>query len=102
LLLDPDTLVIGQGIGHNDWPAELPRLNLVGAGLEEINNHTMLARSRDHVGVLSAATGNDLARSRRWREILAPYGVGDELACVAVDERGAWGEFLLFRDSDER
>jgi DNA-binding CsgD family transcriptional regulator len=101
LLLDPDTLVIGHGIGHNDWAAELPRLNLGSAGLGEINNHTILARSRDHVGVLSSATGNDLARARHWREILAPYGVGDELCCVAVDERGPWGEFILFRDSDE-
>ena len=101
LLLDPDTLVIGHGIGHNDWAAELPRLNLGSAGLGEINNHTMLARSRDHVGVLSSATGNDLARARHWREILAPYGVGDELCCVAVDERGPWGEVILFRDSDD-
>ncbi len=101
LLLDPDTLVIGQGIGHNDWFAELPRLNLESAGLQEINNHTMLARSRDHVGVLSASTGNDLAKSRQWREILAPYGVGDQLCCVAVDERGPWGELLLFRDNDD-
>ena len=29
LLLDPDTLVIGQGIGDIDWQAELPRLNLI-------------------------------------------------------------------------
>ena len=29
----------------------------------------MLARSRNHVGVLSAATGGDLARSGRWRDV---------------------------------
>ena len=45
----------------------------------------MLARSRNHVGVLSAATGGDLARSGRWRNVFARYGVGDELACVASD-----------------
>ena len=28
LLLDPDTLVISRGLGHNDWYADLPRLNL--------------------------------------------------------------------------
>jgi hypothetical protein len=74
LLLDPDTLVASQGIGHNDFWTELPRLNINGAGLSDINSHTMLARSRDHVGLLSAATGGDLARSERWREILAPTG----------------------------
>ena len=61
----------------------------------------MLARSRDHVGILSAATGGDLARSTRWREISAPYGIGDELGCVATDERGSWGDFRLFRDSGD-
>jgi hypothetical protein len=102
LLLDPDTLVIGQGMGHIDWAAELPRLNLVGADLDDVNNHMVLARSRSHVGVLSAATGGELARSRKWREILEPYGVGDELRCVAADEYGAWGDFAFFRDSDQR
>jgi DNA-binding CsgD family transcriptional regulator len=101
LLLDPDTLVASQGIGHNDFWAELPRLNINGAGLSDVNSHSMLARSRDHVGVLSAATGGDLARSERWREILAPYGVGDELCCVVVDELGPWGDVRLFRDSDD-
>lgn len=102
LLLDPDTLVIGQGMGQIDWAAELPRLNLVGADLDDVNNHMVLARSRSHVGVLSAATGGELARSRKWREILEPYGVGDELRCVAADEYGAWGDFAFFRDSDQR
>jgi DNA-binding CsgD family transcriptional regulator len=102
LLLDPETLVIAQGIGEIDWSAELPRLNLISASLTDVNNLTMLARSRDHVGVLSAATGGDLARSERWREILSPYGVGDELRCVVADDFGSWGEFMLFRASGDR
>ena len=70
LLLDPDTLVIARASASNDWHDELPRLNLHEASLGDVNNHAMLARSRIHVGVLSAATGGDLARSRRWRECL--------------------------------
>jgi DNA-binding CsgD family transcriptional regulator len=101
LLLDPDSLVVCQGLGHNDWTHELPRLNLIAAGLDDVNSHTILARSRDHVGRLSAATGGDLARARRWDEVLGRYGVGDELRCVAADERGPWGDFMLFRSSDD-
>jgi DNA-binding CsgD family transcriptional regulator len=101
LLLDPDTLVIAQGIGHIDWHAELPQLNLREAGLGDVNNHAVLARSRSRVGVLSAATGGDLARSGRWRECLGPYGAGDELGCAIADERGAWGDFRLYRNSDD-
>jgi hypothetical protein len=47
-------------------------------------------------------TGGDLARSRRWRESLERYGTGDELRVVAADERGCWGRFDLWRDSDDR
>jgi DNA-binding CsgD family transcriptional regulator len=101
LLLDPDTLVICQGLGDIDWHAELPRLNLFEASLGDVNSHAVLARSRNHVGVLSAATGGDLTRSRRWREILGPYSVGDELSCVAVDHLGCWGDFRLYRNGDD-
>lgn len=101
LLLDPDTLVIAQGVGENDWLDDLPRLNLYEATLGDVNNHAMLARSRNHVGILSAATGGDLARSRRWRECLGRHGVGDELGCVATDELGSWGDFRLYRSSDD-
>ena len=101
LLLDPETLVICQGLGDIDWHVELPRLNLFEASLCDVNSHAVLARSRDHVGVLSAATGGDLTRSRRWREILGPYSVGDELACVAADQLGCWGDFRLYRSADD-
>lgn len=102
LLVDPDTLLMSRGIGENDWARELPRLNVDDAGTGDVNNLIVLARSRDHVGALRAATGGDLARSARWREILAPYGVGDELRGAAVDDYGCWGDVLLWRDSDDR
>jgi DNA-binding CsgD family transcriptional regulator len=101
LLLDPDTLAISQGIGRNDWFDQFPRLNLSEARDGDVNTHAMLARSRDHVGILSAATGGDLARSERWRECLGPHGVGDELGCVAADELGCWGDFRFYRSSDD-
>jgi DNA-binding CsgD family transcriptional regulator len=102
LLVDPDTLLMSRGIGHNDWARDLPRLNVEDAGTADVNSLLVLARSRDHTAALRAATGGDLARSRRWREILSPYGVGDELRAAAVDEYGCWGDVLLWRDSDDR
>jgi DNA-binding CsgD family transcriptional regulator len=102
LLVDPDTLLMSRGIGHNDWARDLPRLNVEDAGTADVNSLVVLARSRDHAAALRAATGGDLARSSRWREILSPYGVGDELRAAAVDEYGCWGDILLWRDSDDR
>ena len=61
----------------------------------------MLARSRNRVGSLSAATGGDLARSGRWRNVFARYGVGDELACVASRRARELGDFRFWRNSDD-
>jgi DNA-binding CsgD family transcriptional regulator len=97
-LVDPDTLIAHTGMGETDHLADMPRLQLHDASLREVNNGVALARNRDHVGCLSAITGGDLARSRRWDESLNHYGTGDELRVVAVDERGCWGRFDLWRD----
>ena len=102
LLVDPDSLLANRGIGENDWAKELPRINVHDAGSDDVNNLRVLARSRDPVGGLRAATAGDLARSSRWREIFAPYGVGDELRAAVVDEYGCWGDFHVWRSSDDR
>src|SRR5262249_49069954 len=51
---------------------------------------------------LSAATRGDLARSRRWRECLHPYGIGDEVMTACRDRYGCWGSVEVMRDSDDR
>lgn len=101
-LVDPDTLIAHTGVAETDHINELPRLQLNDASLREINNGVALARSRNRVGVLSAATGGDLARSQRWRESLERFGTGDELRVVAADERGCWARFDFWRDRGER
>jgi hypothetical protein len=61
----------------------------------------MLARGRDHVGILSAVTRGDLARCERRRDLGVASGMGDELRAAIVDEHGCWGSFELFRSSDQ-
>lgn len=101
-LLDPDTLIAHTGIGDTDHLAEMPRMQLNDATLAGINNGVTLTAGRERVGVLSIATGGDLARSQRWRESLERFGTGDELRMVAADECGFWGRFDLWRDQDDR
>jgi DNA-binding CsgD family transcriptional regulator len=101
-LVDPDTLIAHTGIADTDHMAELPRLQLNDASLREVNNGVALARGRNRVGMLSAITHGDLARSRRWRTSLERFGTGDELRVVAADERGCWGRFDMWRDRDDR
>lgn len=98
-LTDPTSALSTGGIGEFDFWPSLPRL----IALEEhgdITSKPRLATGRRASVTLSAATRGDLARSRRWRECLQPYGIGDELMTVCRDRHGCWGSVELMRDSD--
>jgi DNA-binding CsgD family transcriptional regulator len=97
---DPASALSASGIAEFDlWP-ELPRI----AVLEEhgdITSKPSLATGERASVTLSAASRGDLARSRRWRECMRPYGVGDELMTVCRDRHGCWGSLELMRDDDD-
>jgi len=99
-LTDPASALSTGGIAEFDlWPS-LPQL----AALEQHGDITskpgLVLGARSSIA-LSAATGGSLARSRRWRECLEPYGVGDELMTACLDRHGCWGTLELMRDSDQ-
>jgi DNA-binding CsgD family transcriptional regulator len=99
-LTDPATALSTSGIGELDFWQSLPRL----VALEEHGDIT--SKPRLAVGgrasvTLSAATRGDLARSRRWRECLRPYGIGDELMTACRDRQGCWGSVELMRSGDD-
>jgi DNA-binding CsgD family transcriptional regulator len=100
-LTDPGSALATSGIAEFDlWP-ELPKL----AALEEhgdVTRKPRLALAPRASVALSAETAGNLARSRRWRECLQPYGIGDELMTVCRDRHGCWGSVELMRDSDDR
>jgi DNA-binding CsgD family transcriptional regulator len=96
-LTDPGSGLSTSGIGEFDFWPSLPRL----AALEEhgdVTSKPSLVAGRRASIALSAATGGDLARSRRWRECLSPYGIGDELMTACRDRHGCWGSVELMRD----
>lgn len=102
-LVDPDSLIPHRPVVSDVLPfgSRLPRLLLEDQSTGELISRARLARSRDHVWALSAATGGDLARSRRWRECAQPVGMGDELRAAVVDEHGCWASFELLRATDD-
>jgi DNA-binding CsgD family transcriptional regulator len=99
-LTDPDSGLSVGGIGDVDfWPV-LPRLVALEHGGDVTSKPRLLA-GRQPSAALSAATRGDLARSRRWRECLQPYGIGDELMTACRDRHGCWGSLELMRDAGE-
>src|SRR5262249_7456428 len=56
-----------------------------------------LARRRKSVSTLHLATEGDLARSRRYRDILEPAGLGHEMRAVLRTGEAAWGAMCLHR-----
>jgi DNA-binding CsgD family transcriptional regulator len=57
-----------------------------------------LARGRSPVDSLGAATEGELALSPRYREILAPMDLGDELRAALVVGAKCWGFMCLHRE----
>ncbi len=65
---------------------------------DDFNKFTNLARSRQAVSTLKAATHGDLTRSTRYREILEPKGLGNELRAVFRTGGAVWGVLCLHRE----
>jgi DNA-binding CsgD family transcriptional regulator len=100
-LTDPDTGLAASGIGEFDFAPSLPRL----VALEEHGDVTRKPQLivGAHASIaLSAATGGDFARSRRWRECLDPYGIGDEVMTACRDRYGCWSSVEVMRDGDDK
>jgi DNA-binding CsgD family transcriptional regulator len=57
-----------------------------------------LTRGRSPVDSLGAATEGELVRSPRYREILAPMDLGDELRAALVVGSKCWGFMCLHRE----
>jgi DNA-binding CsgD family transcriptional regulator len=66
-------------------------------GRDDVNKFASLASAADPVSSLDVATRGDRADSARFREVMAPLGLGDELR-VALRSRGqCWGVLCLHR-----
>lgn len=97
---DPVSLTPAKAAERNS-PAAAPQQRFwqIEFQVPDVNKFVALASSARPAQALSAATGGDLARSRRWDEILRPAGAGDELRAALVADGLCWGSVSLYRDS---
>ena len=65
---------------------------------DDANTFVQLARRKGHVAGLDEVTRGDVTASPRYREILAPLALGDELRAALVVDGACWGVLCLHRE----
>ncbi len=93
---DPSTLLI-TGSVVDELASATPQLIENEFLYDDVNKFAWLVRSHTPVGDLVQATQGEPSRSRRYREILAPNGIGDELRAVLLTGASCWGFMCLLR-----
>ncbi len=95
---DPETLLftgaVMEGIEHAAIPAFVNN-ELLG---NDANMFTELAKRKVPVSTLYTATRGELRRSPRFREILEPKGMGNELRAALRAGTSVWGAVCLHRE----
>jgi hypothetical protein len=101
--MDPATLLPTGEVVENGLPAAATaRMSEIEIGGEDVNSFGALGSSGALAATLSEATGGDIDRSVRHRELRRPNGVGDELRAALVGESATWGGLSLMRAIDQR
>jgi len=93
LMTDPQTSVGSAPLADVPCLPELPRLIRL-KYLTTVNRWTTMITP---VASLRQATGDDLARSLMWRELLCQYQIGDIATSVHRDRFGCWAFLDLWR-----
>ncbi|MGF9819663.1 response regulator transcription factor [Brevibacillus agri] len=64
---------------------------------EDFIRYEQLSRAAEPVATLYQATGGELAKSERYRNVLLPAGFADELRAALKYDGACWGFLTLFR-----
>src|SRR5919205_3562374 len=95
---DPATLLYTSAV-RDDFLAQATPLFLEREFLKDDPvRFARLARGRSPVDSLGMATKGELASSERYREMLAPMDLGDELRAALVAGSKCWGFMCLHRE----
>lgn len=65
---------------------------------DDFNKFRHMLRNHRPVGVLSEQTEHELERSQRYRDILVPMALGDEMRAIFVTNAACWGTLCLHRE----
>jgi hypothetical protein len=96
--VDPATLLFTSALSESPLREETPRLLANEFGADDVNKFAELAQSPVLAQSLDAATRHDRSKSARYRDIMAPLGLGDELRVVLRIGSAVWGVLCLHRE----
>ncbi|WP_326834939.1 LuxR C-terminal-related transcriptional regulator [Amycolatopsis rhabdoformis] len=98
---DPETLLF-TGV-HNEDPLAAMSQRFIDneLGGRDVNTFTELMHAPGHVRSLDTATRGDWMASPRYREMMRPAGLGDELRATLVVDGHCWGYLCLHREDGE-
>ena len=99
---DPETLLFNSAVSVGFDPRVVPAY--IGNEFleDDFNKFTDLALGPHSVSTLLTATHGDLMRSQRYREILEPVGLGNEMRAVFRTGGSVWGAMCLHRLKRDR
>lgn len=86
---------IAEGIGGDEEAGEIYFERVYFE--HDLDQIAKMVRERRTVELLSEATGGKLEHSLRYRELLAPLGLGHEMSGAFADGGGIWGGMDLIR-----
>ncbi|MFD4374335.1 LuxR C-terminal-related transcriptional regulator [Streptomyces sp. NPDC058486] len=96
ITVDPVTLMNTGGHYRHAVPVRyLPRMLDIEYREGDVNGLPQLARRTEAVGVLGEAVGGVRDRSPRYRDIIRPLGLADEVRILLRDPYGVWGALIV-------
>jgi DNA-binding CsgD family transcriptional regulator len=95
---DPDTLLFTRAYAEAPLGTATEFFLQNEFGGSDVNRFSALATSAVPVASLDGATRSDRWVSPRYRDIMRPLGLGDELRAALVTEGQCWGYLCLHRE----
>jgi DNA-binding CsgD family transcriptional regulator len=96
--VDPETLLFTSAMAEEPLAQSTPLFLDNEFSLEDVNKFASLAGADDTIGSLDQATHGDRRASARYRDVLAPLGLGDEVRVALVSGGWCWGVLCLHRE----
>jgi DNA-binding CsgD family transcriptional regulator len=100
--VDPATMLFTSALAEAPLAAATPQFLDNEFGDADVNKFADLAARPDPIGSLDRATAGERHTSSRYRKVLAPLGLGDELRVALRADGCCWGVLCLHRETAQR